>query len=127
MWVFSVTQTRILCITAIFAVLAVVTLGCGQSKRVSLQQAEVIAHNHLVAFCKQDELDVHMFSRPYIMGPKDFSGVKWWIFQYRYDSKPNAKILIDVSEYGESNISGMGPGIPGVGSRKSVKKASKHM
>jgi hypothetical protein len=104
---------RLTSFLAIALLLALLT-GCSPARRITVKEAKIIADNRLVEFCNQDKLKVSQFDKPKLLGPKELSGgVNWWFFQYQYIGRRDAKLEIGVSEYGESDIIAIGPGIMG--------------
>lgn len=85
--------------------------GCIQRRQITVNQAETIAMQQLKQFCKDHGLEVSQFSKPTLLGPKTLYGEDWWLFQYQFIGRRNAKIGIAVSTKGQSDICGIGPGI----------------
>ena len=102
-------------------------IGCTPRKKVTYAEAEKIADGYMVELCDMWKLKTTDFTGPRSFGVKTLRGVKWRSFFYQYKYATNAKVHIAVSEYGESEMMGFGPGVldRSVGTDRSDKSSGK--
>ena len=102
-------------------------IGCTPRKKVTYAEAEKIADGYMVELCDMWKLKTTDFTGPRSFGVKTLRGVKWRSFFYQYKYATNAKVHIAVSEFGDSDVAAIGPGVPdrSAGTDRSDKSSGK--
>ncbi|MDO8588496.1 MAG: hypothetical protein Q7T82_15825 [Armatimonadota bacterium] len=99
--------------SAVGVLICAALVGCGQPRSITFSEAKIIADRELADFCRfYGGLRTSDFTKRKYLDEKELSDANWWVFEYQFIGRRNAKILIGVGEYGGAEVFAWGPGIP---------------